>query len=53
MENAMTTCTAEPVNVSFQRRATALIAITAFTTMSALITIVTLVALLGAAQPAP
>jgi hypothetical protein len=49
----MTTCTtADPSSsISFQRKATALITVTAFTTLSALITIATFVALIEAAQP--
>lgn len=40
-------------NVSFQRRATALISVAAFTTLSALITIATFIALVAVAQPTP
>jgi hypothetical protein len=51
-ENAMSTLVSTS-NVSFQRRATALISVAAFTTLSALITIATFIALVAVAQPTP
>jgi len=48
----MTTCTTTDLSsISFQRKATALITVTAFTTLSALITIATFIALIDAAHP--